>query len=54
VVRGLTPIGSATLKTLKDPGVIKIGSTRIGNQFVVSLPKKSVSIIIIKIREIRG
>jgi alpha-N-arabinofuranosidase len=50
VVRGLTPIGSATLKTLKDPGVIKIGSTRIGNQFVVSLPKKSVSIITFKAR----
>ena len=53
-VRGLTPIGSARLETLEEPGVIKTRSTRIGNQFVVTLPKKSVSIISIKIRVIRG
>jgi alpha-N-arabinofuranosidase len=49
-LRGLTPIGSATLETIEEPGVIKTRSTRIGNQFVVSLRKKSVSIITFKAR----
>lgn len=45
-VRGSTPIGLATVKTLSDSG-IKTRSTRIGT---VTLPKQSVSIITIKIR----
>jgi alpha-L-arabinofuranosidase len=54
-LRGLTPIGSATVETLEGPGAaIKTRSTRIGTQFVVTLPDQSVSIISIKIRVIRG
>jgi alpha-L-arabinofuranosidase len=45
-VRGLTPIGPATVKTLSDSG-LKTRSTQIRT---VTLPKKSVSIISIKIR----
>ena len=45
-IRGLTPIGPATVKTLSDSG-LKTGSTQIRT---VTLPKKSVSIITIKIR----
>ena len=45
-VRGLTPIGLATVKTLSDSG-IETRSTRIGN---VTLPKQSVSIITIRVR----
>jgi alpha-L-arabinofuranosidase len=48
-VRGSTPIGPATVKTLNDSG-LKTSSTPL----VVTLPKKSVSIITIKIRAIRG
>jgi len=49
-VRGLTPVGPATVKTLSDSG-LKTRSTQIRT---VTLPKKSVSIISIKIRPIRG
>jgi alpha-N-arabinofuranosidase len=49
-VRGLTPIGLATVSTLSESG-IATRSTRIGT---VTLPQKSVSIITIKIRPIRG
>ena len=49
-LRGLTPIGLATVKTLSDSG-LETRSTRIQT---VTLPKKSVSIIVLKIRAIRG
>ncbi|HWF87286.1 MAG TPA: alpha-L-arabinofuranosidase C-terminal domain-containing protein, partial [Pyrinomonadaceae bacterium] len=50
-VRGLTPSGSGTIETFGDPGLgIGTRSTRIAPEFTVTLPKKSVSIITIKIR----
>ena len=49
-LRGLTPIGLATVKTLSDSG-LETRSTQIRT---VILPKKSVSVISIKIRVIRG
>ena len=46
LIRGLTPIGPATVKTLSDSGIAS-RSTRIGN---ITLPKQSVSIITIRVR----
>ena len=48
-VRGLTPIGRADLKMIVNKE-IQTRSIPTGNQFTVRLPKKSVSIITIKIR----
>jgi alpha-N-arabinofuranosidase len=54
-VRGLTPIGRADLKTITTPAAgIQRRSIPSGNHFVVTLPKKSVTIVILKIRDIRG
>jgi alpha-N-arabinofuranosidase len=50
-VRGLRPIGRADLKTISEQALeIQSQSIAAGNQFTVTLPKKSVSIITIKIR----
>ena len=47
-LRGSSPVGPAEVKTLTDN--IKTRSIPTGNQFVVTLPKKSISIITFKIR----
>jgi alpha-L-arabinofuranosidase len=50
-LRGLRPIGRADLKMISDPASsIQTRSIPSGNQFTVTLPKKSVSIISFKIR----
>jgi alpha-N-arabinofuranosidase len=47
-LRGSSPVGPAEIKTLTDN--IETRTIPTGNQFTVTLPKKSVSIITIKIR----
>src|SRR5689334_11176882 len=50
-LRRLTPIGRADLKTIRDQALnIQSQSIRSGNRFTVTFPKKSVSIISLKIR----
>jgi alpha-N-arabinofuranosidase len=49
LVRGLTPIGRADLKTISELE-IKTRSVPAGNPFVVTLPKQSVSVITFKAR----
>ena len=54
-LRGLTPVGRADVKTIRDQALnIQSQSIPSGNRFTVTFPKKSVSIITIKIRPIRG
>ena len=51
MLRGLTPIGRADLKTIREPALnIQSQSLPSGNRFTVTFPKKSVSIITIKVR----
>jgi alpha-L-arabinofuranosidase len=54
-LRGLTPVGPAELKTLTDPASsVQTRSIPTGNHLVVTLPKKSVSIITFNVRFVRG
>ena len=51
VLRGLAPVGPVEVKTISEPATnIKTSSVTAGSQLVVTLPKKSVSVITFKVR----